>query len=142
MGNYIFNADLSKWDVSKAGDMRNMFYVASSFNGNLSKWDVSKVSNMSSMFEAASKFNGDISKWDVSNVLDMRYMFSACFDFHGDLSKWDVSKVNLSKGHAHDMFAGDDCSLCDKVPVALNVTCHVDCKWPLVEAEHLLSLPL
>jgi len=50
--------------------------------------------------------------------------------------------VNVSKGLATDMFAGDACSLCDKVPAALNVTCHVDCKWPLVEAEHLLSFPL
>ena len=40
------NQDMSKWDVSTAGDMASMFSGASSFNQDLSKWDVSAVTGM------------------------------------------------------------------------------------------------
>jgi surface protein len=63
-----FNGDISKWDMSKVTDMKEMFW-SSKFNGDISKWDVSKVTDMKEMFYN-SKFNGDISKWDVSRVID------------------------------------------------------------------------
>ena len=56
-----FNADLSKWDVSRVTNMDYMFRFASSFNGDISKWDVSSVTSMVRMFFEASSFNGDLS---------------------------------------------------------------------------------
>ena len=47
---FVFNGDISKWDVKNVTDMRYMF-KNSKFNSNISKWDVSKVKNMNSMFE-------------------------------------------------------------------------------------------
>merc|ERR1712032_360955 len=52
-----FNGDLSKWDVSKVTDMRDMFYHASSFNSDISKWDVSRVKTKDRMFASASSFS-------------------------------------------------------------------------------------
>jgi len=87
---YMFNGDISEWDVSNVTDMSDMFYC-SKFNGDISKWDVSNVTNMDCMF-AHSKFNGDISNWNVSNVKDMYGMFSTT-KFNKDISNWDVSNV-------------------------------------------------
>ena len=55
-GARFFDADISKWDVSRAKDMRSMFLGASSFNGDLVKWDVSSVKDMSGMFGGATLF--------------------------------------------------------------------------------------
>lgn len=88
-----FNGDISKWDVSKVTNMREMF-AHSNFNGDLSKWNVSNVTDMNNMFSFA-KFtgeNGNIDKWDVSNVTNMCEMFWHS-NFNSDISKWDVSNV-------------------------------------------------
>jgi surface protein len=55
--------------------MAFMFSNAQAFNADISKWDVSKVTNMGSMFKTAKVFNADISKWDVSAVTNMNDMF-------------------------------------------------------------------
>ena len=70
-----FNSDLSKWDVSSATTMSNMFWSAKSFTGDFSKWDVSSVITTYNMFSAATSFNVDVSKWDVSNVANMNFIF-------------------------------------------------------------------
>ena len=44
-----------------------MMFWNSQFNCDISKWDVSKVKDMREIFKN-SKFNGDISKWNVSNL--------------------------------------------------------------------------
>ena len=72
-----FNADLSKWDVSRVTDMREMFLYASSFNADLSKWDVSQVTDMSFMFAEAHSFKQELcgAAWVNSNAdkTDMFY---------------------------------------------------------------------
>ena len=65
-GAKAFNADISKWDVSKVTDMSGMFCEAEGFNADISKWDVSKVTDTVGMFRGAKTFNADISKWDVT----------------------------------------------------------------------------
>ena len=35
---HSFNDDISRWDVSKVGDMQKMFYGASTFNQDLCRW--------------------------------------------------------------------------------------------------------
>lgn len=88
-----FNADLSRWDVSKVTNMDSMFEECTSFNADLSKWDVSKVKNMKRMFFKNWAFNQDLSRWDVSEATDMSSMFWGCHKFNSDLSNWAVDKV-------------------------------------------------
>jgi surface protein len=47
---YVFNSDLSAWDVSAVTNMTYMFYGCSVFNSDLSAWDVHAVTSMSNMF--------------------------------------------------------------------------------------------
>ena len=90
---YSFDADLSKWGVSRVINMRSMFGGARAFNADISKWDVSKVTDMQWMFSSAVAFNQDIANWDVSSVNNMNWMFNFASSFNMDLSSWDVSKV-------------------------------------------------
>ena len=87
---YVFDSDLSKWDVSRVTGMGEMFYKAYAFDRDLSNWNVSSVKSMYSMFSNANSFNADLSKWDVSRVTDMRNMFREAGSFNANLSKWDV----------------------------------------------------
>ena len=98
-GSRNFNGDISKWDVSNAEDMSNMFQHTK-FNGDISKWDVSNVEDMTFMF-GHSKFNGNISKWNVSKVTHMGSMFKGS-SFNSDISKWNVSNVK----NMYEMFKG------------------------------------
>jgi len=94
---YVFNSDISAWDVSDVKDMYYMFGRCYVFNSDISAWDVSDVTDMALMFYECSVFNSDISAWDVSDVTDMGYMFYHCSVFNSDISAWDVSSVtNMS----------------------------------------------
>ena len=90
--NYLFNQDISGWDVSSVTDMSSMFSI-SIFNQDISGWDVSSVTDMSSMFLGAQEFNQDISGWDVSGVMDMVGMFQLAAAFNQDLSGWRVCHI-------------------------------------------------
>ena len=92
-GTSLFNQDLSTWDVSNVTDMSDMFSSAISFNQDLSDWDVSNVTSMSDMFCDATSFNGDVSTWDTSNVVGMYNMFDGASVFNQDVSSWDTSSV-------------------------------------------------
>lgn len=90
-----FNGDVSRWDVSNAQIMTEMFYGCSNFNGDLSDWDVSNVLSMSIMFAGCEKFEGTgLDNWDVSNVENMFCAFSDCRKFNADISQWDVNEVH------------------------------------------------
>ena len=94
---YVFNSDISAWDVSSVEDMNRMFLYCSAFSSDISAWDVSSVEDMNYMFYRCSVFNSDISAWDVSSVKDMNYMFYSCSAFNSDISSWNVSSVtNMS----------------------------------------------
>ena len=71
----LFNADISRWDVSSVRNMNWMFTSnhggEKRFNQDLNRWDVSRVTRMTGMFKRAASFNGDISGWDVSAVTEM-----------------------------------------------------------------------
>ena len=91
--------DVSKWDVSNANYMINIFDKCKNLKsiGDLSNWNVSNVKNMQNMFFWCGKLKsvGDLSNWNVSNVEYMDNMFYGCEQLKsvGDLSDWDVSKV-------------------------------------------------
>ena len=55
--------------------MSRLFSNAKLFDGEISKWDVSRVQNMRDMFLGATSFNGNLTQWDVSSVQDMPDMF-------------------------------------------------------------------
>jgi surface protein len=101
-GAFLFNSDLSGWDVSNVVSMNGMFASAVKFNSDLSGWDVSNVEDMASMFSGGAPgemlFTSDLSQWKVDNVLNMSYMFSQANNFNSDLSQWNVSKVTDMAG--------------------------------------------
>ena len=99
---FLFNADISSWDVSNVTDMSAMFYHAENFNQNIGDWNLSSVKDTSFMFNYASVFNQDISQWDVSSVEDMQLMFRAALKFNQNISQWNVSSVKTS----YNMFKG------------------------------------
>ncbi len=97
-GAYIFNSDISNWDVSNVTNMNSLFNIALAFNGDISAWDVSNVITMNLMFSNAQAFNQEIGNWDVCNVNDMRYIFSAASNFNQYIGNWDVSNVTYMGG--------------------------------------------
>jgi hypothetical protein len=69
-----FDADVSKWDISRVVTIRGLC-EESSFNADISEWDTSNIKNMYATFKHARGFNSDISKWAVAKVVTMLEMF-------------------------------------------------------------------
>ena len=90
---YIFNQDISGWDVSTFTDFDNVFLGANAFNQDISGWDVSSATSMFGMFSRAYAFNQDISGWDVSNVTDMGQMFNDATVFNQNIGAWNTANV-------------------------------------------------
>ena len=90
-----FNADLSKWNISKVKSTLNLFKGCENFSGEwISNWDVSNIEEMDYMFKGCKNFDADLSSWNVSNVTTMAEMFYFCKKFTGKgVENWDVSKV-------------------------------------------------
>ena len=89
-----FNQDVSKWNVARVTNMREMFMYATAFNHDVSGWSVERVTDMYWTFYGASKFNQDLSKWDTGSVTRMDGMFFQASSFPPqDLSRWNTSKV-------------------------------------------------
>lgn len=97
-GCFVFNGDISNWDVSNIVVMDGMFSICLSFNANLSSWTVSNVTNMENMFFRAEVFNSNIGGWNVSNVTIMNGMFKRAQTFNQNITGWDVAMVNNMEG--------------------------------------------
>ena len=90
-----FNADISRWDISRVGNMHAMFRDCSKFNSDVSRWSTGKVRDMSNTFTNALAFNSDISDWNVAAVEKgplAATSISLSTSFDGDLSKWVFSE--------------------------------------------------
>ncbi|CAD7972309.1 unnamed protein product [Amoebophrya sp. A25] len=97
-----FNLDISGWDVSGATDMRCMFQSCCDFDQDISAWDVSRVRNMEKLFESARSFNRDLGNWNVSMVRNMSSAFCFALRFCG----WGLRDWNVGKAEAMErMFA-------------------------------------
>jgi surface protein len=90
-----FNSNISRWDVTKAINMKNMFYNCTNFNQNLSNWNVSNVTNMDSMFELATNFNNNFFqlKWDCRN-LTSAVNFGLNSSLYGKGSNYNINPGN------------------------------------------------
>ena len=110
-GAYVFNQNVSGWNVTAVTNMENMFRQTPLFNQDVSSWVPSSVTTMHRMFRDALVFNnGDsgnnqskpLTSWGthLGNVTDMGGMFRDAQAFNQDVSNWNVSSVeNIS-----DMF--------------------------------------
>merc|ERR1719232_585804 len=89
-----FNADLSKWKVSRVTSMKYMFLVAKQFNSHLSGWDVGNVVTMENMFDSAEQFNSNVSGWNIGNMIDMKYMFYYAEHFNQNMCAWKETSAD------------------------------------------------
>ena len=67
-------------------EVANSYYASFTFNANLSKWNVSRVVTMQDMLGGEetgglSAFNSQLSSWDISNVKSMRNGKIICLGF-------------------------------------------------------------
>merc|ERR1719148_7110 len=62
-----------------------LFHV---FNADISKWDVSSVTDMYGTFSSATHFNVDISGWNVANVITMEFVYRNANNFNQNLCAW------------------------------------------------------
>ena len=97
-GTYAFNQDISGWNVSNVTDISLMFFLTEAFNQDLNDWDVGAVTNMEGVFNSATAFNQDISGWNVGKVTNMELMFLGATSFDQNLGGWNISSVSSMKG--------------------------------------------
>jgi surface protein len=95
---YVFNQDISGWDMSKCENMASMFSDCYVFNQNIGGWIVKNVTNMSESIRSCESFDQDLGAWDVSNVTDMTGMFAYGYEngFNNggsdSIKNWDTGK--------------------------------------------------
>ena len=98
----VFNQDISSWDLRNLNDMYAMFRDNSVFNQPLENWNLSSVNKMARMFEGNTAFNQPINNWDVGSVDEMWNMFLNASNFNQPLGDWNVSRVT----NMYSMFSG------------------------------------
>ena len=111
-----YGVHISDWDVSRVGDMNNLFggYMmytnTESFKADISRWEVSSVTNMNSMFKNAQHFNADISRWNTQSLAFMQNMFENAKSFDADITKWtcDAYERSRTRDNVDNMFTGAD----------------------------------
>ena len=65
-GAYVFNQDISGWDVSNVTDMAGMFGFASAFNQDLELWNVPAETDQTEMFSGSGVAVEDLPTWYVA----------------------------------------------------------------------------
>ena len=95
-----FKNDFINLDTSNVTDMSGMFDIATIANVDFSKFNTSKATNMRFMFSYAEGLDTiSFSNFDTSNVEDMSYMFSGVDDIASlDLTDFDTSNVTSMRG--------------------------------------------
>ncbi|CAH0447825.1 hypothetical protein SM033_00001 [Vibrio phage vB_VpaM_sm033] len=102
---WVFNQDITTWNMSNVDNMLKMFQDARAFNnGNAAgvshavNWDTTRAETTSYMFDSAWAFNGDISSWDTSNIEDMSYMFQDAQAFNQNVDHFDFTSIIPNAG--------------------------------------------
>ena len=88
--------DLSRWNVSNAQYLQDMFLGASKINFDVSLWDVRKAQHFNGMFEKAASFQGwGLEHWNVSQGQLFGSMFSSATSLYPDLdlSSWELKSA-------------------------------------------------
>ena len=100
--------NLSKWDVSSAVTMADMFHSSTHYTGRgLENWNVSSVEHFNQMFIDAKDFNGNISGWDVTSGIHFKKMFYQTQSFNHSLP-WNMSRAqNVNDMFKDSSFDGD-----------------------------------
>lgn len=95
MGKSNFNdSDISNWDMSKATNLRAMFYKTKSFNQPLNNWDIRNVESMEQLFYGAEAFNQPLDRWKFNKKLTSFYgLFEGAKSFNQPLNNWDTSNI-------------------------------------------------
>jgi hypothetical protein len=69
---YVFDQDLSGWDVSRCTTFLLMFKDANAFRGvGLNTWNVGEVTTLYRFAWGADEFSANISAWNVAKVTNM-----------------------------------------------------------------------
>ncbi len=114
LGFTSFNQDVSNWNVSSTGSLRELFRD-SPFNQDLITqevtvggntyvaWNVSDVVSFDFMFYNTNNFNGDVSNWDTSNSATFKYMFQANYYFNQNIDTHSVTVPGVGTYDAWDV---------------------------------------
>merc|ERR1719461_1886812 len=90
---------IGNWDVSNVENFRSAFFMAPSFNADLSRWDVSKATDMKNMFGgiatwSTSGFSSDLSGWRPPAGANLQSFLNYARCFRGPM--WPGHSVDMS----------------------------------------------
>eukprot|EP00977_Amphora_coffeiformis_P016665 scaffold5215_cov181-Amphora_coffeaeformis.AAC.19 len=106
-----FNADLSRWDVSRVTNFYAMFQGAATFNADISEWQVRQAHDFSYTFAGAKAFNQDLSAWDMRRTTTILSMFQDATSFNQNVDAWELNSLETmaSAFQGATSFAQDLC---------------------------------
>ena len=88
-----FNADLSRWDVSRVTNFYAMFQGAVAFNADIGGWKVGQAQDFSYTFAGATAFNQDLSSWDMRRTRTILSMFQDATSFNQNVTGWELNEL-------------------------------------------------
>jgi hypothetical protein len=135
--------DLSRWDVSNARYMHDMFLDATLIDFDVSSWQVSNVLHFNGMFEGATSFQGfGLEQWDVSQGRLFMSMFAQIQSLHPsvDLRDWNLRNAERLNNMFRDSNFGsssvDDNNFLDTtiirnnaLDISMKDATHNLCEW-------------
>ena len=89
------SVDISKWDMSSAIHLSDMFSYSGIENIDLSGWKTDNVKNVSEMFSSCKNLKSvNMSGWNAENIIHMEGMFGMCSSLESvDMTGWHTPKL-------------------------------------------------